>query len=82
MTDDATPQPRDVLEVAGQSCTTLTPLIKGRMRGLKQGDVLEIRSDDLAAREGVPAWSRLTGNPLIETIEQDETRTRFFIRKK
>ena len=82
MTDNSELIPREVLEVPGQSCAIVTPLIKQRIRELDSGDVLEVRTDDPAAREGVPAWSRLTGNELLETIEEDRERTRFLIRKK
>jgi len=74
--------PRDILEVPGQSCATVTPMIKERISGLDSGDVLEVRTDDPAAREGVPAWSRLTGNPLLSIVEEDAERTRFLIKKK
>jgi TusA-related sulfurtransferase len=71
-----------VLDAPGTSCATLTPEIKARIRELESGQVLEVRTDDPAAREGVPAWSRLTGNGLIATVVEDELRTRFFVRKK
>jgi TusA-related sulfurtransferase len=64
------------------ACANLTPAIKARLTALASGQILEVRSDDPAAREGVPAWSRLTGNPLIATAEDDATQTRFFIRHK
>jgi len=82
MTDDLKRLPREVLEVPGQSCAIVTPMIRERIRGLDSGDVLEVRTDDPAAREGVPAWSRLTGNELIQTVEEDAERTRFLIKKK
>lgn len=82
MTDDSEVIPREVLEVPGQSCAIVTPLIKARIRGLDSGDVLEVRTDDPAAREGVPAWSRLTGNQLVSMVEEDAERTRFLIKKK
>lgn len=82
MTDDSELAPQEILEVPGQSCAIVTPLIKERIRGLDTGDVLEVRTDDPAAREGVPAWSRLTGNPLVSMVEEDAERTRFLIRKK
>ncbi len=82
MTDDLEQLPRDVLEVPGQSCAIVTPMIKERIRGLDSGDVLEVRTDDPAAREGVPAWSRLTGNELVQMVEEDAERTRFLIKKK
>jgi TusA-related sulfurtransferase len=63
------------------TCANLTPTIKERIRDLASGQVLEVLADDPAAREGVPAWSRLTGNELVAVVEVDEDRTRFFLRK-
>ena len=82
MTDELERFPREVLEVPGQSCAIVTPMIKECIRGLDSGDVLEVRTDDPAAREGVPAWSRLTGNELVQMVEEDAERTRFLIKKK
>jgi TusA-related sulfurtransferase len=83
MTDHgAIPQAEAILDAPGVACATLTPLIKAKIRELDSGRVLEVRSDDPAARLGVPAWSRLTGNELLETVEEDTQRTRFYIRKK
>ena len=42
MTDDSELVPREVLEVPGQSCAIVTPLIKQRIRELDSGDVLEV----------------------------------------
>ena len=38
--------------------------------------------EGLSARLGVPAWSRLAGHTLVTTIEEDDRRTRFFLRKR
>ena len=78
------PKVDDVLDARGLplTCANLTPLLKAKMRGMESGRVLEVRTDDPAAREGVPAWSRLTGNPLIVTTEEDAERTTFYLRKK
>ena len=62
-------------------CGDLTPLIRGRLRELESGQVLEVISEEPAAHEGIPAWSRLTGNELIRTV-RESSRSRFFIRKK
>ena len=70
-----------VLDARGEGCATLTPLIRGHMRALDTGHMLEVRSDDPAAREGVPAWSRMTGNELVSTIS-DGGELRFYLRKK
>jgi SAM-dependent methyltransferase/TusA-related sulfurtransferase len=70
------------LDGCGQSCGTLEPQMRLRMRALESGQILEVRADDPTARLGVPAWSRLTGHALIATIEDDTHRTRFFLRKR
>jgi TusA-related sulfurtransferase len=77
-----TPPPDAVLDAPGANCANLTPLIRSRIRELTSGQVLEVRSDDPAAREGIPAWSRLTGNPLEAVVADDAERTRFYLRKK
>jgi TusA-related sulfurtransferase len=70
------------LDAPGSSCADLTPLIRARIRELVSGQLLEVRTDDPAARAGVPAWSRLTGNPLEAVVADDAARTRFYLRKK
>jgi TusA-related sulfurtransferase len=75
------PQADAVLDSPGTACAYLTPLIKEHMVPLTTGQVLEVVSDDPASRQGVPAWSRMTGNPLIACITDGE-HSRFFLRKK
>lgn len=82
MANETVPAADAVLDAPGAACANLTPLIRARIRELASGQVLEVRSDDPAAREGVPAWSRLTGNPLVAVVEDDAERTRFYLRKK
>jgi TusA-related sulfurtransferase len=79
---NAIPATAAVLQAAGETCATLTPLIRATMRTLDSGQVVEVRTDDPAAREGVPAWSRLTGNELVLTVQEDAEQTRFYLRKK
>jgi tRNA 2-thiouridine synthesizing protein A len=69
------------VDLGETGCGDLTPLIRGRIRELQSGQVLEVISEEPAAREGIPAWSRLTGNELVATFAESG-RTRFFIRKK
>jgi SAM-dependent methyltransferase/TusA-related sulfurtransferase len=71
-----------VLDGYGQPCGTLEPAMRARMRPLTTGQILEVRADDPNARLGVPAWSRLAGHALVTTIEEDDHRTRFFLRKR
>ena len=62
MSETNRPEADAVLEAPGTSCVNLTPQIRESIMPLASGQVLEVRSDDPAAREGVPAWSRLTGH--------------------
>lgn len=82
MAETNAPNADAVLDAPGSSCANLTPLIRARIRELASGQLLEVRSDDPAAREGVPAWSRLTGNALEAVVEDGAERTRFFLRRK
>ncbi|MBA4179466.1 MAG: sulfurtransferase TusA family protein [Anaerolinea sp.] len=76
------PEAQAVLDAPGASCAYLTPLIKEHLSALASGEVLEVLSDDPASREGVPAWSRLTGNELIASVTDGGRNARFFLRKK
>ncbi len=83
MTDgSSTPAPVVRMNLVGQACATLTPLIASRMRELASGQVLEIISDDPTARSGLASWSRLTGNPIVATVEDGRGRTRYYLRRK
>ena len=82
MTEGAVPDGTELLYAEGETCATLTPLIRAKMRELESGSVLEVRTDDPSAREGIPAWSRLTGNELITTVAEDTEHSRFYLRKK
>jgi tRNA 2-thiouridine synthesizing protein A len=80
--------PHHTLEAPGLACIDLTPLIAKAMRDLQPGEVLEVHTDDPAARVGVPAWCRLTGNSLMHTsdthqhTDQLTLKTTFHIAKK
>jgi tRNA 2-thiouridine synthesizing protein A len=69
------------VDMGQTGCGDLTPLIRGRMRELQSGQVLEVISEEPSALEGIPAWSRLTGNTLLAAV-REPGRARFFIRKK
>ncbi len=82
------PEPDDILEVytkdpsSGATCATLTPSIKMKLREMQPGQVLEVRVDDPAATLDVTSWSRLSGNQLLATVEEDSGTVRFYLRKK
>jgi tRNA 2-thiouridine synthesizing protein A len=79
--DDETLGADMTVDMGQAGCGDLTPLIRGRMRDLQSGQILEVISEEPGAYEGIPAWSRLTGNELIGTV-REASRSRFFIRKK
>lgn len=75
--------PADVrMDLVGQDCATLTPIIASRMRELTSGQVLEVVSDDPTARSGLASWSRLTGNPIVAILDDGPGRTRYYLRRK
>ena len=83
MMDASSPPIADVrMDLVGQDCSTLTPIIASRMRQLQSGQVLEVISDDPTARSGLASWSRLTGNPLVAMVEDGPGRTRYYLRRK
>jgi tRNA 2-thiouridine synthesizing protein A len=76
------------LDAPGLACVDLTPLIANTMRDLQPGEVLKVHTDDPAARVGVPAWCRVTGNRLLQAnaghahTDPTTTQTTFLIAKK
>ncbi|MBW3628214.1 MAG: hypothetical protein KY464_02850 [Gemmatimonadetes bacterium] len=76
------PQADVVIETYGESCGMLEPRIGATLRGMRSGEVLEVRSDRPEAREGVASWSWLTGNELLASVREDNHRTRFYLRRK
>jgi tRNA 2-thiouridine synthesizing protein A len=82
------PEPDDILEVytkdpsSGATCATLTPSIRTKLREMEPGQVLEVRVDDPVAILDVTSWSRLSGNQLLATVEEDPNMIRFYLRKK
>jgi SAM-dependent methyltransferase/TusA-related sulfurtransferase len=71
-----------VLNGDGLVCGSLEPAMRDALRALASGQLLEVRADDPAARLGVPAWCRLAGHTFLTAIEEDNRRTRFFLRKR
>jgi TusA-related sulfurtransferase len=83
MTDASSAPTADVrMDLVGQACATLTPLIASRMRELLSDQVMEVISDYPTARSGLASWSRLTGNPIVAIIEDGDGRTRYYLRRK
>ncbi len=56
-------------------------LIRKHLDPLRPGQILEVRSTEISVEEDLPAWCRLTGNPLVSATRDGPAR-RFLIRKK
>ena len=74
--------PQRALDAPGMACIDLTPLIAKTMKDLEPGEVLAVRTDDPAARVGVPAWCRLTRHRLVHTTADHTDETTFHIAKR
>jgi tRNA 2-thiouridine synthesizing protein A len=59
------------LDASGLACPM--PIVRTRqaLDGLTTGDVLELISTDRGSWRDVPAWAESTGNPLLESREED-----------
>ncbi len=64
------------------TCAVLTPTIRAKLREMQSGQILEVRVDDPTARADIESWSRLSGNELLNVIEDDTDILRFFVKKK
>jgi TusA-related sulfurtransferase len=66
----------------GSTCALLTPAIRSKLHEMQSGQVLEVRVDDPSAKEDIEAWSRLSGNLLLNATAGDGPQMRFFVKKK
>src|SRR5690349_19055334 len=55
-------------------------LIRRHIDPLAPGELLEIQSTEISVEEDLPAWCRLTGNPLISWTKQGDRRS-FLVEK-
>ena len=59
------------LDTSGLNCPL--PILKARkaLSDMEAGQRLRLIVTDIGAHQDIPAFSKMTGNPLIETSEQD-----------
>jgi TusA-related sulfurtransferase len=67
------------LDAGDKGCGELLILIHRAIKPLEPGQVLEVVGYSLGAVEDIPAWCRMTSNPLLAMHRT--TPARFFIRK-
>jgi tRNA 2-thiouridine synthesizing protein A len=63
---DSGPEPAGAWDAGDMGCGELVLALRGRLNALPPGAVLQVTATDPAAPEDLPAWCRLTGNPLID----------------
>ncbi len=66
----------------GSTCAILTPSIKAKLKELNSGQVLKVEVRDTTAQDDIESWSRLSGNELIMTTQEENGKMGFFLRKK
>jgi len=68
------------VDCKGQSCPEPVLRVKMAINELQSGQVLEMLATDPGSANDIPAWSKRTGNPILET-SQDGGVWRFLIKK-
>jgi len=63
------------------ACALLAPAIKAKLGEIHSGQVLEVRTGDLSAKDDIEAWCRLSGHTLLHWSPV-EGQLHFWIRKK
>jgi radical SAM protein with 4Fe4S-binding SPASM domain len=58
-------------DAIGHSCVELLLPMAKKVRALEPGQVLKIVTDDVAAREDLGSWCRMTGNELMHRVKGD-----------
>jgi tRNA 2-thiouridine synthesizing protein A len=69
--------PDDSWDAGDMGCGELVFLLMQRLGALRPGQVIELVATDLGAPQDIPAWCRLTGNPLLRADPP-----RYLIRRK
>jgi tRNA 2-thiouridine synthesizing protein A len=70
----------DTLNCIGLSCPMPIVKLAQKMKGMSQGQVLEMLADDVGAKEDVPAWCKRTQNEFM-CMEEDGGTLKFYIKK-
>jgi len=67
----------------GLTCGILEPLLARQLRALAPGQILEVQADSEEAADGMRAWTRLTGNTLVNVeAEAGSRQVSYFVRMK
>ncbi len=74
-------KPDEILDCVNLACPM--PIFKAsvKIKEMKQGQVLEVQSDDEGIEKDMPAWCEMTGNEYIGLIKENGE-YRVYVRKK
>jgi tRNA 2-thiouridine synthesizing protein A len=67
----ADPESAAAFDAGEMACGDLVLELRARLALLARGQVLRVRATDPGAVEDLPAWSRLTGNPLVRSAHPE-----------
>lgn len=70
----------ETIDTSGMNCPMPVLKSKKALKGLEVGKVLKIISTDVGSKKDIPAWTRVTGQELIEEVEEGGKYV-FFVKK-
>ena len=73
-------RPDATLDTFGTLCPVPSHLTSKKIKEMKQGEVLEVLSDDEGTLSDMPAWCKATGHEMIHTRHEGRE-YRFYLRK-
>jgi tRNA 2-thiouridine synthesizing protein A len=74
-------KPDEILDCVNLACPMPIFKASGKIKEMKQGQVLEVQSDDEGIEKDMPAWCEMTGNEYIGMIKENGE-YRVYVRKK
>jgi tRNA 2-thiouridine synthesizing protein A len=76
-----TPTPHKSIDLTGLRCPHLVTTTVKTIRQLDPGQILQVITTDLNSPSNMSAWSRQSGNPLIDMYDEDD-RFVFYFRRR
>lgn len=67
-----TPIPDNVIDLSHERCPNIVVGVIGAMRALEVGEILQVIATDLSAPSHIAAWSRQSGQKMIEMYREDD----------
>ncbi len=68
------------VDARGQSCPGPLVALHRALKDARPGDLLELLATDPGSRSDVPSWATLSGNELVDAVEEDGV-FRYVVRK-